>query len=322
MNLSTFIQADLHDAVYRKTDWNWIYHYVNLLGTFYFLINRSEKKGVFKSLDHVFPDCTGLRRLKLRRAVLNGITTHYYEKLFNVYAGESHVRTLFKTHANDSGLTDLYRGLHRGRGVLLVTGHFGGVEYMPLYLACKGLPVTIIVKFKTEKLMRASRQRADRYGIRVINAGTGSGVINGLLRDLRDNRVVITQCDELDAWRPSRRRRIRFLDNIVGLDRTIDILVRRSRAAAVFGVMSRQRERRYHLAALSVKRAKTSFPEMANQSPGEIVLHLLERCVYRFPEQWYQWKKLARWITAAPSAGTNEYGAGMADRWHTPALLP
>ena len=50
----------------------------------------------------------------------------------------------------------LDKALGQGRGILFVTGHYGGIEYIPIFLALKGYPMSVIAKFSTKQLKEAT----------------------------------------------------------------------------------------------------------------------------------------------------------------------
>ncbi len=56
------------------------------------------------------------------------------------------------------GLSAIEQGIAKGKGVLLVTGHFGGIEFIPTYLAARNYPVTILVKFSSNHLRKISNE--------------------------------------------------------------------------------------------------------------------------------------------------------------------
>ena len=77
-----------------------------------------------------------------------------------------------------------------------------------------------------------------------MNAGEGKNILGLILKELKANRIVFIECDEIEEWKPSKKERLFFLRKSIGLDRTIDILQRRTGSATVFGVMHRYNLRR------------------------------------------------------------------------------
>ncbi len=103
--------------------------------------------------------------------------------------------------------------------------------------------------------------------------------------------MLITECDEIEEWRPSPHKNISFLGQITGLDRTINIIHRRTGAEIVFGLLHRYNLDSYRMI---IHRCNDGIKIPGNlpaqSSVGEKVLSLMEHYIYLHPEQWYQWK--------------------------------
>jgi len=77
---------------------------------------------------------------------------------------------------------------------------------------------------------------------------------------------------------------------VTGLDRTINIIHRRTGAEVVFGVIHRFSLREYKLIVHSYEDMLKIFGGIPLSTVGETVLKVLEQYIYHYPEQWYQWK--------------------------------
>jgi lauroyl/myristoyl acyltransferase len=100
--------------------------------------------------------------------------------------------------------------------------------------------------------------------------------------------VLMTQCDEVDAWRKRKGHTIKLFGRELFFDNTIDVLSHRSGAPVVAAFLKRSGHNSYTLILedVSVQRR----PE----STARDCLELWEKYVSTYPEQWYQWKK---WTT-------------------------
>jgi lauroyl/myristoyl acyltransferase len=222
--------------------------------------------------------------------VFRGTLLHYYEKLFNAFSTEKALRAFLETHMEDRGLDAVRKGLARGNGVLLVTGHYGGIEFIPAYLSAKGYPVTIIVKFKSEHLRKISLEKAKRFGTEIIDPDQTDNMVRAIHEHLKQNRIVVTQCDEIEEWRPSKDKKISFLGKTINLDRAVNILLKRCGSSIVFGVMYRMADHRYQFVASSWEEMARRYDPEIYGSMGGVVLKYMEDHIYAHPEQWYQWK--------------------------------
>jgi lauroyl/myristoyl acyltransferase len=258
---------------------------------------RGEKRRIAEAVQAVFgPEESRWQTDRRLAEIVRGILMHYYEKLFNAMAPVETLKTFLTRAAAAEGLEAIAHGLARGHGVLLVTGHYGGVEFLPGFMALSGLPVSIIVRFGSSRLREASLHKADRCAglVHLIDADESPNVLRAIFRDLEANRVVITQCDEIDAWRPSAEQSLTFLRRRILMDRTINCIARRAPALVVFGAMHRCGPSRYRL-IISSTEGMAQAVAVGNELPiGALVLKFIERYIYAFPEQWYLWSKYSR----------------------------
>jgi Kdo2-lipid IVA lauroyltransferase/acyltransferase len=301
-NLSSFLQSRTNVYLYRKLGWKPTLIYIMFLGKLYFFFRPKEKQKIKRAIGAVFAKTAALPGIRgLRRRVFRGIFFHYYEKLFNAYSDADTLKAFFDIHVQSRGLEAIDNGLSKGKGVLLITGHFGGVEFLPAYLGICRYPVTIVVRFACRYLREISIQKARQFNTKIIDADNTANVMKEILQSLKENRVVITQCDEIDEWRPSTKERILFLGKETPLDRTMNILHKRGAADLVFGVMHRDGSQRYKFIGSTKKEMEAAVPGASHLSPGALVLKFLEQYIYANPDEWYQWKKYFQ-IASLPSS--------------------
>jgi lauroyl/myristoyl acyltransferase len=105
------------------------------------------------------------------------------------------------------------------------------------------------------------------------------------MQALKANRVLMTQCDEVDAWRKRKSQTISLFGKQLFFDNTIDVLSHRSGAPVVAAFLKRTGKNRYTLICEDVSVQRESA------SSARDCLELWEKYVQANPEQWYQWKK-------------------------------
>ena len=219
-----------------------------------------------------------------------GIFDHYHEKLVMAYYPYAAMRRLLDERITLQGEDDLSRALASGHGVILVTGHFGAVEYLPGVLAARGYPVSIIVKFQNSTVARLMKARAATADLELLDPGEVN-VLQTALEALRRGRLLITECDEFDEWREGKDTAVEFLGTRLPGDRSLDILQRRSGAPVIMALVKRRPLLSYHLEFTPVAAAGTPSGRI-----GPRCRQVLEQAIYETPEQWYQWKKFGRMI--------------------------
>jgi len=313
LNLSSFLQWHPNIIMCRTIGWNFTYYYISVLVKLYFFFNRKEKWKIKKAVKTVFTGRKKSSELRsITKNVFRGIFFHYYEKFFNAYSTARTLENFVMNRMESEGMNSIKQGLEKGKGILLITGHFGGVEYIPAFLGANGFPVSIVAKFKSNNLRYVSIQQANNFSTKIIDANQTPNIIRAIFDNLKANRIVITQCDEIDEWKPSRCDKLFFLGKQIRMDKTVNILSKRCGATVVFGVMHREDNHRYKFIVTSYEEIAKQWQRSINMSMGVMTLKFMEHYIYKYPEEWYQWKKYQELDVFAPS-GTDV---------KTPASIP
>jgi lauroyl/myristoyl acyltransferase len=288
--VSRFFQWHPNTVLVRWLPFRLSRAYLGLLGRIYYILERQERDEIRENLDAAarkVPITAPLDNVAHR--IFRGIYTHYFEKLITAYAP---VQKVYRFVEQRTSLQDeqlLAESLALGRGVILVSAHYGGIEFLPVLMALKGYPVTMVVRFKTGRLKQALVPRAEALNIRLIDADNGEGVLFTALDSLKENRILITECDEFTAWRPAPRRWGEFLGCSCPMDRTLDILQRRYRSPVLMGLNRRVNGTRYQLIIHDVTAHEG---RLGRESLQQNALRILEQHICEAPDQWYHWKNV------------------------------
>lgn len=292
MGLSKFLQMRLNSFIIRFLPFSISRFYLAALGQVYFLVNQQEKKLIRKTICQVFRGKIAAGKLrKIIKETFRGIFDHYHEKLFLSYYSIPKLHDFVRTRIGFQGREKLQEALQAGKGVILVTGHFGAVEFLPGALAVDGFPTSMICRFLTTSLRESLGRRAEWVGLNLIDAHKGSFL--AAMKALKEGRILITECDEFEAWRPDSQRDTSFLNYRLTADRTLEILHQRSGAPVVTAMVTRDGQKRYTCNFTAVGRGAAA---PANMPIGEQCLKVLETWVESHPEQWYQWTKFGKMI--------------------------
>ncbi len=291
INLSKFLQWRFNVFIYQKLGWGVAFLYIIIVGKLYFFFNRKEKCKIEDAVTTSFRGCKSESEIRsIKRNVFRGILFHYYEKLFNAFSSADVLRAFLRLHMKSEGLMAVEDGLSKGKGVLLITGHFGGVEFIPGYLGFNNYPVTIVVRFPSSHLRNISVKKADEFATKIIDAENTPNIMKAICDNLKENRIVITLCDEIDEWRPSRHNKVLFLGKQINLDRNIKILFKRGGGSIVFVIMHINNNQEYRFVVSSLEEMAKRLKSSVDMPVGAVVLRFLEQNIYRYPEEWYQWK--------------------------------
>jgi Kdo2-lipid IVA lauroyltransferase/acyltransferase len=301
LSLSKFLQLKFNVCIYQNLGMGLACLYIILLGKLYFFFNRNEKYKIEDAVETVFAVSKNRSEINfIKRNVLQGVCYHYYEKFFNAYENVEALKNFFEASIEAPFLRKLDSALKNGRGVLFVTGHYGGIEYIPIFLALKKYPISVIAKFKTKELKHALYLKTKDLGLEIIDAGEKNGTLQSIIKDLGRNRIVFIECDEIEEWKPSQKEKMFFLQKIIGVDRTINLIHRKTGSEVIFGILHRFNLRKYSLVIENCQDLLSRYNK--SSSAGETVLKYLEQFIYSFPEEWYQWKHYAD-IEAFPAVG-------------------
>ncbi len=268
------------------------FRYVSFLGGLYYFFRAKEKRKIIEAIQKTFAETKHSQEIRtITKDVFRGILHHYCEKLFNAYESVPNLKAFFDQSIEAPSLHKIDEALKQEKGILFVTGHFGGIEYIPIFLSLHGYPISVIIKCATDQLKERLHQRARELGIRVIDAGE-ENVLGAVIRDLKANRVVFIECDEIEEWKPSKTEKMSFLGRGIGVDKTINLIQRRSGAQVVFGLLHRVSLEKYSFIIRSYQDVMEKGPVPAS-SVGAGLLKVFERYVWQYPDRWYQWKKFS-----------------------------
>lgn len=293
VSLSKFCQARGNVMLFRCLPFRLSRLYLLLIGQIYFWFKRREKALICRTVRHVLGKhhFSGKNLDAMVRQTFRGIIDHYHEKLFVAYSNFRRLLKFLDKRIRLQGEEELQKALAAGKGVILVTGHFGAVEFLPGCLAVKGYPVTMICRFQTNRLRLSLQERARHVNLNLIDADQGN-VFLSAIKALKAGQILITECDEFDEWRPDDRHRLNFLNARFPADRTLDLLQKRSGALVVTALLHRHGRKRYTLNLVPVANGQGPAPPAV----GVQCLSVLEEAIWADPAQWYQWKKFGQMI--------------------------
>jgi KDO2-lipid IV(A) lauroyltransferase len=291
LGLSKFLQLRLNTCLFRLLPFAISRWYIANLGKLYYLLNWHERSLIRKTIRQVFKGRIPAKVLKTTiKETFAGIFDHYHEKLFMAYSNFPRLVDFLKTKIHFQGEPELREALAGGKGIILVTGHYGAVEFLPGALAARNYPASMICRFQTQRLKVSLSQRAEYGSLELIDADEGS-IILAAIRALKEGRILITECDEFDEWRPDPSRDSHFLGCKLTSDRTLELLQKRSGARVMSALVKREGKKTYTCNFTPVP-VPGSIP--VNMPLSEQCLRILETSVAAHPEQWYQWKKFAK----------------------------
>jgi lauroyl/myristoyl acyltransferase len=313
-SLSKFFQWKFNAWLIKLLPFAISRRYLIILGWLYYLCKPGEKALISDCLARVTRGWLSPReQRRITKQTFRGIFDHYHEKLFVAYTRLARTLKFLRERVQTDNEACLREALAAGKGVLLVTAHFGAVELLPGALAQKGYPVSMICRFQTSRLRDTLVEKAKAVNLNIIDADAGN-ILYGALKALKNGHILITECDEFDEWRLTDQKEIRFLGAKLGLDRTLDLLQKRSGAPVVSVLCHRHGKQQYSLQFTPV--VDPARAASRNNVAAE-ALHILEAATQTAPAQWYQWKKFGQMMKPQWQEADTAYPD---DAWLAPGL--
>lgn len=289
MSLSKFLQSGFMPLFVRWAPSALGRAVFQFLGKLYYnFANRKERRLIRRNVRDLLRSAWNKSGGTVSGEVFEGIFDHYYEKLLLAAKPVDYLENFLRRRVALVHEDVIRRSQKRGKGTLLVTAHWGAEELIPAILYLRGYPVTVILETSTEKLRKILETQTAGRDVELLFASDSEGVLGKILDALARGRVLVTQCDEVDAWRRRRNRTIQLFGHTLFFDHTLDFIAHRSGASVAAVFCRRFPGLRYRLICEEIAPDGAAAHDVALRS-----LSLWERYTLEAPEQWHQWKKWA-----------------------------
>lgn len=285
VNLSKFFQAKMNVTIFKRMPASVSYLYLQTIGKIYYLVRRKEKRLIEKNIRDMLEGRDEHYIRGIIKQTFKGIFAHYYEKMYSAFKDIDQIRRFVGKKFSVQNEEVIADAMSLGKGVILVTAHWGAVEFIPWVLSLKGYPVSIIVDCETKHLEKAILKQAARMNGEIISNSADASVFFRALECLKRNRLLMTECDEVDAWRKRPNMTIELFGKKLFFDPTLNILAKRSGAAVVGVFLKRVSRNSYTLICEPISRGERDV------DTAKGALSLWQKYVSLHPDQWYQWKK-------------------------------
>ncbi len=304
MGISQFFQLPFNVYLARKLPLSFLRTYLYLWGLFYIILKIRMCANIATCLSIIRSgrNIPMPLAINLLRAVC-GVFEHYLEKMVMAYRPLEETKRYLQDRLVITNRHVLDVLARQGKGAILVTGHFGAVEYLPLALAMNGYKIAMICRFKTKSLKEALVRKADRFGVLLIDADEPKVAFRAL-KAIKEGRFLITECDEFSEWRFHKNQKVDVFGRIMPRDRTLDFFFKKAKVPAFMTLVHRQGDR----FMLTV-----DFLADGNKctSVSAYAWKKLEEYISKYPFQWYQIKGASKFIlehSIEPEAIDNRTG--------------
>ena len=274
----------------RFLPWRSLYALGGGLGWLTFHVARIRRDVTLENLRNAFPDRDEalVQHIALQTYQQMGRTSMEFMKLGTV-SQDSVIQ-----RCDLIGREVLEEVLRKGKGALLLTGHFGNWEMYGSLLAYLGYPFSCIAAEQKNKLTDQVINRIRiRSGAAVIPLGTA---IRGVIRNLRENRFVAIVADQ-DAGRDGIF--VEFFGRPSSTSPGPAALALKTGASIVFGYAVRQPDGRLRcmLEPFPIPELDLPQSELEKQILQTYATRL-EAIIRQYPDHWFWMHK--RWKTKPP----------------------
>ncbi|MDE3059066.1 MAG: lysophospholipid acyltransferase family protein [Bacteroidota bacterium] len=265
-----------------------------ILGSFIFFLLPVRKALTLSNLRHAFPEKSE-REINIiaRRAYQNFFISMLEVFWFSRFTPKK-VRGIIV--ADD--LSKMDEALSKGRGLIMLGGHFGNWELVALSVGVlSGHPLTIIVKEQRNKFVdRFMNSARTMFGNKVVVMDKAPREI---LRELRDNGVVAMLADQSG---PQEGIFVRYFDRPAAAHKGPAVFSVRSGAPIIMAFLIRQGHGRYRIDLADVDTETLTGTE--EEKIRELTRRhtvLLEQYVTRYPDHWLWMHKRWKHSDKAPA---------------------
>ncbi len=251
-----------------------------VFGAIIYLVLRRHRRTAFDSLAVAFPEYS----LKKRKRIVKNFfiimakgsleLLHY---LYNIGKVESAVQI--------EGKDNLDSALAKGKGVILVTAHYGNFPLMSLYLAAQGYPVNIVARPMRDRYAEGHFHKLrSNAGLKTISAYPRRACVLGIIKALANREIVIIQMDQNfgtgGVW-------VDFFGKLAATPTGPIVLSLRSKAALVPAYIYQKKDKKHKIKI---------FPEqdlISGKDKDETILlsaakftKIIEAWIRQGPDQW------------------------------------
>lgn len=262
-----------------------------ILGNIQYYIDWHNGKITFNTISTAFPDKPKQDQKKLVKDFM----------IFMIQSSLELIYFLNHKSAVDNiyieGRNNLNKALQQGRGVILVTAHFGNFPLLSLKLANDGYPVHVVIRpMRDEKSGDYVHRLRTKTGVKTIFSYPRRDCITGILKALRNNEIVIIQMDQNfgtgGVW-------VRFFNKLAATPVGPVVFALRTKSAIVPAYIYRESRGRH---VITIEEQE-SIEERENKE--EMILvnvvklsRIIEKWIRNRPVQWFWIHR--RWKSTPP----------------------
>jgi hypothetical protein len=223
-----------------------------------------------------------------KEEVFNGYSDHYSEKIFGFgTTTENYLSQLGKIKYKTDDIEKIKKAVANNTTAGFI-GHLGGMEFIPTFFAKMGIPVTVLLRFKSDEAR--TRTFAQNKRLKEDLDLTLLDIDNNLYRNLKStllgNRLLISVFDGFDNWKIDKRvGEVEWKRQQVELDSTSVRIHSMTGKGPIFYIKLIRVGHDYILSVEDVS-------EKQDNNIAESLFNSWKGSVEENPHQWYIWDEL------------------------------
>ncbi len=163
-----------------------------IFGNLVYVILSTHRRVAFESLSIAFPDYTKKEKEKIVKSFFRSMVEGGFELLYYL-SNTAEIKEAVEIKGKDN----LDRALAGGKGVIIVTAHYGNFPLMSLRLAAEGYSVNIVARPMRDKYAEGHFHKLrSNAKVKTISAYPRRACVSGIIKALADNQIVIIQMDQ------------------------------------------------------------------------------------------------------------------------------
>ncbi len=268
-----------------------------IVGDLYFWLNPAHSQKAVDNFAVVLADSPMAKRVRLtaRRSFRN-----YLKSLYDFFRQMSLDPDLFEADALIDGQEHLDAALEQGKGVLLITMHFGNWDLAAGITANQGYPMVALAdQFSPPAVDRLVRFGRNRTGVGLVTLDQGA--LRRTVQLLKQNTVVGVLVD-----RPQREGgvEVSFFGAPAWLPAGAARFALRTGAVPIFGYVGRRPGDRTFFGAYEPLPSYTPTGDTAKdiQALTQIFVLAMENLLRQYPDQWYMFRRMWDTEVAVPAS--------------------
>ncbi len=267
----------------------------NALGVLIFYVMPVRKKLTLENLRHAFPEKSKVEIETVARAAYQNLCISLLEVFWFSRFTPKKVRSIIET----SDLQKMDEALAKGKGLIMLGGHFGNWELVALSVGLlSGHPLTIIVQEQRNKFVdRFMNSARTMFGNEVVVMDKAPREI---LHELRSNGVVAMLADQSG---PREGLFVNYFHRPAATHKGPAVFSLRAGAPILMAFLIRQGNGRYKIELADVDTnisAETDEEKIRELTQRHVML--LEQYVTRYPDHWLWMHKRWKHVDKAPAS--------------------